>query len=51
MVRIIAGTLVDVGVEKIEPENINKIIESKDRNLAGKTLPPNGLYLVNVNYE
>ena len=51
MVRIIAGTLVDVGVGKIEPEDIKKIIESKDRSLAGKTLPPNGLYLVNVEYE
>lgn len=51
MVRIIAGTLVDVGIGKIEPEEIRKIIESKDRNLAGKTLPPNGLYLVNVEYE
>ncbi len=51
MVRIIAGTLVDVGTEKIEPEDIKKIIESKDRNLSGKTLPPNGLYLLNVEYE
>ena len=51
MVRIIAGTLVDVGVGKLEPEDIKKIIEAKDRNLAGKTLPPNGLYLVNVEYE
>ena len=51
MVRIIAGTLVEVGMEKIQPEDITKIIDSKDRNLAGKTLPPNGLYLVNVEYE
>ena len=51
MVRIIAGTLVDVGTGKILPEDIEKIIESKDRSLAGKTLQPNGLYLVEVNYE
>ena len=51
MVRIIAGTLVDVGLEKINPEDIKYIIDSKDRNLAGKTLPPNGLYLVSVEYE
>lgn len=51
MVRIIAGTLVDVGTEKIEPNDIKKIIASKDRNLAGKTLQPNGLYLVEVNYD
>ena len=50
MVRIISGTLVDVGIGKIEPKEIQKIIESKDRNLAGKTLPPNGLYLVSVEY-
>ena len=51
MVRIIAGTLVDVGTGKIQSEDIEKIIESKDRSLAGKTLQPNGLYLVEVNYE
>ena len=51
MVRIIAGTLVDVGLGKIEPEDIEKIIESKDRQLAGKTLQPNGLYLLNVKYD
>ena len=39
----------DVG--KIKPEEIKNIIESKKRNLAGKTLPPQGLYLVNVEYE
>ena len=51
MVRIIAGTLVDVGVNKTEPDKIKEILEKKDRLLAGKTLPPMGLYLVNVNYE
>ena len=35
----------------IKPEDIKKIIESKDRSLAGKTLQPNGLYLVSVKYE
>ena len=51
MVRIIAGTLVDVGLGKNKPEDIEKIINSKDRNFAGKTLQPNGLYLLNVEYE
>ena len=50
MVRIISGTLVDVGIGKIKPEQISDIIERKDRAFAGKTLPPNGLYLVNVEY-
>ena len=51
MVRIIAGTLVEVGLGKIEPKEIKAIIESKQRENAGKTLPPQGLYLVNVEYE
>ena len=50
MVRIISGTLVDVGCGKISPEEIKEIIESKDRTKAGKTLPANGLCLVEVNY-
>ena len=51
MVRIIAGTLVDVGLGKIEVEEIPQIIESKDRAKAGKTLPAHGLYLVEVEYK
>lgn len=51
MVRIISGTLVDVGLGKIPVEDIPIIIESKKRENAGKTLPPQGLYLVNVEYE
>lgn len=50
MVRIISGTLVDVGLGKIKPEEIPEIINSKDRSRAGKTLPPQGLYLVEVYY-
>lgn len=51
MVRIIAGTLLDVGLEKIKPEEIENIINSKDRTKGGKTLPPQGLYLLNVEYD
>ena len=50
MVRIISGTIVDVGLGKINPEDIPEIIESKDRTRAGKTLPAHGLYLVKVYY-
>ncbi len=50
MVRIISGTLLDVGIGKIAPEEIPKIIASKDRKKAGKTLPAVGLYLVEVTY-
>ncbi len=50
MVRIIAGTLLDVGTGKLKPEDIPEIIRSKDRKKAGKTLPALGLYLVEVSY-
>lgn len=36
---------------KIEPDQIPEIINSKDRKKAGKTLPPQGLYLVKVYYD
>lgn len=51
MVRIISGTLLDVGLGKIRAEEIPEIIESKDRQRAGKTLPAHGLYLVEVKYD
>lgn len=51
MVRIIAGTLVEVGIGKIEPKKIKEIIKSEKRENAGKTLPPQGLYLIKVEYE
>lgn len=51
MVRIISGTLVEVGLGKRKPSEIKEIIESQKRENAGKTLPPQGLYLVNVEYD
>ena len=50
MVRIIAGTLVDVGTKKIKADDIPTIIKNGDRKCAGKTLPPNGLFLLKVEY-
>lgn len=50
MVRIISGTIVDVGLGKITPNQIPDIINAKDRTKAGKTLPASGLYLVEVYY-
>ncbi len=51
MVRIIMGTLVSVGMGKIKPEDIIKIIDGKDRSLSGKTMPSKGLYLKKVIYS
>lgn len=48
MVRIIAGTLVEVGTGKKLPKDIPEIIGSGDRSRAGKTAPAHGLYLVEV---
>ena len=50
MVRIITGTLVDVGAGKILPEDLPEIIEGRDRTRAGHTAPPQGLYLAKVYY-
>lgn len=50
MVRIIAGTLVNVGEGKISPDDAEKIIAAEDRSAAGITAPPDGLYLWDVFY-
>ncbi|MEG1710564.1 MAG: tRNA pseudouridine(38-40) synthase TruA [Clostridia bacterium] len=50
MVRIIAGTLLAVGQNRIKPNEISAIIESKDRKRAGKTLLAKGLTLESVEY-
>lgn len=51
MVRIMVGTLIFVNEGKIRGDDIPKIIESKNRKLAGKTAEPTGLYLKKVIYE
>jgi tRNA pseudouridine38-40 synthase len=51
MVRIIVGTLIDIGTYKLEPESITAIIEAKDRAKAGMTIAPNGLFLLEVKYK
>lgn len=50
MVRILTGTLLEVGVGKRAPEEVIEILEKKDRRFAGKTAPAHGLYLWNVRY-
>lgn len=51
MVRIIAGTLIQVGSGKIPPEKVREILEAKDRRTAGPTAPAKGLMLVGMEYE
>ena len=51
MVRIMTGTLVEVGLGKKKPEDIDRMIETGKRSLAGHTAPPQGLYLAEVFYE
>ncbi|MGG7178932.1 tRNA pseudouridine(38-40) synthase TruA [Clostridium paraputrificum] len=50
MVRIIVGTLIEVGKGKIEPNDIENIILSGDRTKSGPCVPPNGLILEKVYY-
>lgn len=51
MVRIMAGTLVEVGLGRIQPGEIRDIIRSKDRSRAGHTAPPQGLYMARVYFD
>jgi len=50
MVRNIVGTLIEVGVGRLEPEDVIDILEAKDRKLAGPTAPAAGLTLLKVDY-
>ena len=50
MVRILAGTLVEVGLGKKEAISMEEILMWRDRTKAGKTAPPGGLYQLAVNY-
>lgn len=50
MVRNIVGTLVDVGLGKLTPDEFNEILNSRDRSNAGITAPPHGLFLKHVEY-
>ena len=50
MVRIIAGTLIQVGKGRFKPEYVKQMLEAKDRTVAGQTAPPQGLTLVGIEY-
>lgn len=51
MVRAIVGTLIEVGKGKITVEDFRKIIESKNRSAAGTSVSPQGLFLVDIEYN
>jgi tRNA pseudouridine38-40 synthase len=51
MVRNITGTLVEVGLGRFRPDDVERMLLSKDRSEAGRTAPPQGLYLVRVLYD
>jgi tRNA pseudouridine38-40 synthase len=50
MVRAIVGTMVDIGQGKTSLDELRNIIESKDRNQAGRSVPGHGLFLVEIKY-
>lgn len=51
MVRIIAGTLVQVGRGQLEPEAVHRMLEAQDRTAAGQTAPPQGLTLMGIKMQ
>lgn len=51
MVRIIAGTLMEVGRGNLEPDKVREILDAKDRQAAGPTAPACGLTLVKYEFE
>ena len=51
MVRIIAGSLMEVGSGKYEPVHIKEVLEGTDRTLAGPTAEPQGLTLISIDFE
>ena len=50
MVRIMVGTLLEVGKDTYEPEHVREILEACDRRMAGPTAPAGGLCLIHVDY-
>lgn len=50
MARNIVGTLVEAGLGRFTPEDVKRMLRSRDRRMAGRTAPATGLYLVSVSY-
>ena len=51
MVRILTGTLLEVGLGKRRPEEMKAVLEAGNREAAGATAPPEGLFLMQVEYD
>lgn len=51
MVRILTGTLMEVGLHKTEPAHVQEVLEAMDRSVAGPTAPAKGLCLIKVDYD
>jgi tRNA pseudouridine38-40 synthase len=50
MVRNLVGTFILVGRGTLQPEDLTRILEARDRSAAGATAPASGLYLASVEY-
>lgn len=50
MVRIIAGTLIEVGMGRMQPDDIRRILAERDRSAAGPTAPAHGLTMIGIEY-
>lgn len=50
MVRILAGTLIQVGIGAMEPEQMTEILEAKDRSASGPTAPAQGLTMMGIEF-
>ena len=51
MVRSLVGTLLEVGKGKLDLAGFQEIVNAKDRQRAGQSAPPQGLFLVDIGYE
>ncbi len=51
MVRILVGTLMQIGISKMTIRQFKNILDARDRTLAGPTAPPQGLFLLDIHYD
>ncbi len=51
MIRILTGTLIEIGLHNLSPMDVKTILEAEDRRKAGSTAPSQGLFMTSVTYE